>query len=159
MAEVAIDKPQIRTPRGRVAEFFRRGDPENLSPGQLAAYGLPTIPLQAMLAPMGIFLAPFYTGELGITLTTWAIILGVTRIVDIVLDPLVGIVSDRLPSRWGRRRHWVVGATPLHHDLLRNAVHAADRHLEAHLLVRPAGDDPVQPRHLGPATQRDLLGR
>ncbi|MDB5425412.1 MAG: melB [Phenylobacterium sp.] len=113
MVEAAIEKPALSAERGFFSRVFRRGDPEHLSPGQLIAYGLPALPLQAMTAPLGIFLAPFYTGQHGISLTTWALILGITRIVDITTDPIVGMICDRLPSRWGRRRHWIAIAVPL----------------------------------------------
>ncbi|MCR5879553.1 MFS transporter [Phenylobacterium sp. J367] len=98
---------------GRFASVFRRGAIDRLSIGQLMAYGLPAIPLQAMVLPIGLFLAPFFTGELGVSMTTWALVLGLARAIDIATDPIIGMVCDRLPSRWGRRRHWVVIATPL----------------------------------------------
>jgi len=98
---------------GLWARTFRRGEVDNLSSWQLLAYGLPGFPIQAMFTPMGLFLAPFFTGELGVTLTAWALIAGIARIVDLVTDPFVGMMCDRLPSRWGRRRHWLVISVPM----------------------------------------------
>ncbi len=107
MVDAALDKPgRAAKAGGRVRRAH--GDNDRLSSWQLFAFGLPAVPLAAMMTPMLMFLGPFYTGEMGITLTQWALLLGVTRVLDIVTDPLVGIVCDRLPSRWGRRRHWIV---------------------------------------------------
>ncbi|MDB5425189.1 MAG: melB [Phenylobacterium sp.] len=111
MAEEAIAGLQPVRP-GWIGTVFRRGRTDRLSVGQLMAYGLPAIPLQAMVLPIGLFLAPFFTGELGVSLTTWALVLGIARAIDIGTDPIIGMICDRLPSRWGRRRHWVVIATP-----------------------------------------------
>ncbi len=113
MVEASIEKPAEPHKAGFLARVFRRGDPENLSSGQLVAFGLPYIPYWAMLGPVGLFLAPFYTGQLGVTLTSWAMILGLSRIVDMATDPIVGMLCDRFPSRWGRRRHWLVISTPI----------------------------------------------
>ncbi|HEX7036049.1 MAG TPA: MFS transporter [Pseudomonadales bacterium] len=84
-----------------------------LPSSSLFLYALPTIPIAALLFPIGFFLPPFFTGELGLSLNAWALILFIARVWDIGTDPVVGIVCDRLPSRWGRRRHWLVIGTPL----------------------------------------------
>ncbi len=54
-------------------------------------------------APAGI-LAPFMTNFLGIGATSVATLLLVSKLYDVVTDPLMGIISDRTRSRWGRRR-------------------------------------------------------
>ena len=35
------------------------------------------------------------------------------RIFDLSNDPLMGWISDRTHTRWGRRRPWIVAATPV----------------------------------------------
>jgi Na+/melibiose symporter-like transporter len=86
---------------------------EALSSRELLCYALPAIPLAALVFPVNFFMAPFFTGELGLSMNAWALIILVARIWDIVTDPLAGVVCDRLPSRLGRRRHWLVIGTPL----------------------------------------------
>ena len=54
-------------------------------------------------APAGI-LAPFMTNFLGIGATSVATMLLASKLYDVVTDPLMGIISDRTRSRWGRRR-------------------------------------------------------
>ncbi len=112
MAEVSIvDGAPVKA--GFLGRIFRRGSSDSLSLGQLMAYGGPAIPLQMMIMPVALFLAPLFTGELGVSMSTWAAVLGMARIIDIATDPIVGMLCDRFPSRWGRRRHWVVIATPM----------------------------------------------
>ena len=80
---------------------------------QLVLFSLPAIPATMLLAPIALFLPAYYTTELGLSLSAWAGIILAARIWDIVTDPVAGIVCDRFPSRWGRRRHWIVVGTPL----------------------------------------------
>jgi len=84
-----------------------------LSGWQLFAFASPAVPLAALALPIGFFLPPFFTGELGMSLTVWSFVLFVGRVFDIVSDPLAGLLCDRFPSRWGRRRHWIVIGTPI----------------------------------------------
>lgn len=65
------------------------------------ALGMPTIPLL-------VHLPAVYAVGLGLGLTATGTALFVARALDVVSDPLIGIVSDRLKSRWGRRKPLVL---------------------------------------------------
>jgi GPH family glycoside/pentoside/hexuronide:cation symporter len=112
MTDSAISEPTLIAGRPSRPGLSSRRGTGRLSSWQLFSFGLPNFTTQAAIVPIGMLLAPFFTGDLGVTLTTWALIAGLARIVDIATDPLVGVICDRLPSRWGRRRHWVVISTP-----------------------------------------------
>lgn len=86
---------------------------EQLSNWKLAAFASPAIPLAALGAPLGIFLPAFYASEMGLSLTAVGAIFMITRLFDLVTDPLVGVLTDKFPSKYGRRRHWMVIAVPL----------------------------------------------
>ena len=59
------------------------------------------------------FLLFFFTNVAGMSGTTAGIVLLIGRIWDIVNDPLIGWLSDRTISRWGRRHSWMIyGAIP-----------------------------------------------
>ena len=73
----------------------------------LAAYGGLQFPLSTVGLPLSIYLAPFYAGELGIPLALLGIAMLVARLSDIVVDPIIGILSDRWRPRMGRRHVWV----------------------------------------------------
>ncbi len=57
--------------------------------------------------PAGI-LAPFMTNFLGIGAGTVATLLLASKLYDVITDPLMGVISDRTRSRWGRRRPYLL---------------------------------------------------
>ncbi|MFN6942991.1 MAG: MFS transporter, partial [Parvibaculum sp.] len=80
---------------------------------QIGAYALPSIPMSALGLPIVVYLPPFYGHEMGLGLTVAGTIFMLARFWDVFTDPVLGMVSDRFPSRWGRRRHWIVLSTPI----------------------------------------------
>jgi Na+/melibiose symporter-like transporter len=86
---------------------------EQQIPGwRLAGFASIAFPTAGMTLPLAIFLPPFYTKTLGLGLAEVGLVFMLVRMFDIVTDPMMGIISDRLDSRWGRRRHWLVIALP-----------------------------------------------
>lgn len=84
-----------------------------LSRGQLSAYGLMMIPLSTAGLPIAIYVAPLYTDHVGLGLTAVGLALMATRLLDIVIDPLVGRLSDGTRSPFGRRIPWIMLGVPL----------------------------------------------
>ncbi len=77
----------------------------------LALYALPAFVLALPTIPAYVYLPKFYAETLGLGLTATGAALLVARLVDVVTDPAVGIASDRLRLRIGRRKPWIaVGA-------------------------------------------------
>jgi Na+/melibiose symporter-like transporter len=72
-------------------------------------YGGVNLPLSFVGFPLVIYLAPFYAGELGLSLGLVGTALFVGRITDVITDLIVGVASDRWRTRFGRRRLWLVG--------------------------------------------------
>lgn len=54
------------------------------------------------------FLPIFYTDVFGLPITAAAWLFGLSRILDAVTDPAVGIIADRTKSRWGRFRPYIL---------------------------------------------------
>ncbi len=75
-------------------------------------YSLTDLPVMLSIFPAVVFLPKFYTSDLGVPLTVAATIMLVVRLFDLVSDPLMGYISDRTHTRWGRRRPWIVLAVP-----------------------------------------------
>ncbi len=80
---------------------------------QIGAFGLPSIPISALGLPIVVYLPPFYAHDMGLSLTVVGTVFMMARFWDVITDPILGMVSDRFPSRWGRRRHWIVISAPL----------------------------------------------
>ncbi|MDF0541398.1 glycoside-pentoside-hexuronide (GPH):cation symporter [Sphingobium sp. H39-3-25] len=63
---------------------------------------------------ISFFLLFFYTDIVGLPVVTAGLIYMVASIFDGIIDPLAGAAMDRVNTRWGRYRPWlVVGALPL----------------------------------------------
>jgi glycoside/pentoside/hexuronide:cation symporter, GPH family len=77
------------------------------------AYGSGDLGTAITAALRGFFLLFFFTNVARLTPGDAALILLVGRIWDAVNDPIVGWLSDRTVTRWGRRRPWLlIGAVP-----------------------------------------------
>jgi Na+/melibiose symporter-like transporter len=79
----------------------------------LAGAGLPALPMAMVLIAAYVYLPTFYARQFGLDLAAIGVILFVTRIADMISDPLVGALSDRWTTRWGRRRPWIALGVPL----------------------------------------------
>jgi Na+/melibiose symporter-like transporter len=85
-----------------------------LSVFHLVAYVLPAVPLAALGLPVVVHLPQFYASRaMGLTLATTGAIFFMMRLLDLVIDPLAGYWSDRLQTRFGRRRPFVLAGTPI----------------------------------------------
>lgn len=69
-----------------------------------------SIPLSMVRGSMLLF----YVDILGLDVRAYGVVMGIYAVVDAVDNPVLGHLSDRTRTRWGRRRPWlVVGATIL----------------------------------------------
>ena len=79
----------------------------------LLAYGSLGFPVAILGYPMTLFLHPHYAGELGLGLAAISTVLLMSRLTDFFTDPLIGWLSDRTQTRFGRRRPFVVIGLPV----------------------------------------------
>jgi glycoside/pentoside/hexuronide:cation symporter, GPH family len=73
----------------------------------LLAYGCIALPLSTIGLPLSIYLAPFYAGELGLPLALLGTAMVLARLVDVIVDPAIGVISDRWRPMVGRRKIWL----------------------------------------------------
>ncbi|MBC7505819.1 MAG: MFS transporter [Sandarakinorhabdus sp.] len=86
---------------------------KRLSAAALLLYALPNLPHSLALLPVVNFLPAFYADDLGLPLGLVGLMLFLSRLADIVIDPVVGIWSDRTRSRLGRRRPFIIAGLPI----------------------------------------------
>jgi glycoside/pentoside/hexuronide:cation symporter, GPH family len=74
-------------------------------------YGSLGMPLALLGYPLGIWLPRAYTTYVGVPTALVGVIITVAAIFDAVTDPAVGFLSDKVRTRWGRRKAWIsIGA-------------------------------------------------
>ena len=79
----------------------------------LALYALPALPLAAIALPFYIIVPSYYATRLGLSLAGIGVVLLLIRVMDAITDPLFGYWSDRITSRFGRRRFFFALSLPL----------------------------------------------
>ena len=86
---------------------------EKLSTSSLAAYGGLALPLAITDLPILLYLPAFYAKEVGLSIGMVGLVFLFARLWDGISDPIIGTLSDRTISHFGRRKPWTVIGTPL----------------------------------------------
>jgi Na+/melibiose symporter-like transporter len=80
---------------------------------QWLLYGLPGLPLAMLGLPLYVYLPSFYAQQMGLSLTVVGAALLTARTLDVLTDPLIGWLNDKVKSRIGRRKLFMLLGTPL----------------------------------------------
>lgn len=84
------------------------------SRSQTIAFGASGFPVQLMAQTFSAFVVYFYVAPLGVPAEWVAVAMIAHGILNAVLNPVVGALSDRLHTPWGRRIPWIgLGIVPL----------------------------------------------
>lgn len=78
---------------------------------QLILFGFPALPHSFIALPLNIVIPTFYATHTKVTLLQIGLVTSLSRIFDAVLDPTVGFLSDRIDTRLGRRKPWLLAAS------------------------------------------------
>jgi len=79
---------------------------------RLLAYALIEFPVGGAMNATSLFLG-FHYASLGVDLAEIGLIMMVARLIDVLIDPAVGLMSDRTRIRYGRRKVWVIAGAPV----------------------------------------------
>ncbi len=88
-----------------------------MSPGlsrrRKIAYAAPAFALAVVGIPVYVYIPKFYTDVIGVPVAAVGAILAGVRIFDALTDPLMGHLSDRTRTPFGRRRPYILLGAPL----------------------------------------------
>lgn len=77
------------------------------------AFASTALPIAAIALVMGVYLPRFFAGEIGLSLAAVGAAFTIVRLLDMALDPLLGLAMDRTKSRIGRYRPWLIAGAPI----------------------------------------------
>jgi glycoside/pentoside/hexuronide:cation symporter, GPH family len=85
-----------------------------LPAGRLIAFASLALPVTAAQVPLAVYLPALYAQYFGLSLAALGAIFLAERVWGAAADPLIGILSDRTTSRFGRRKSWIVAGAVLY---------------------------------------------
>ncbi len=88
-------------------------DGTRLATRRLLAFSTLWMPLAAVEVPLSTYVPPLYASAFGLSLTSVGLIFLAARLWDALIDPAIGILSDRTRSRIGRRRPWILAGAAI----------------------------------------------
>ena len=77
------------------------------------AFSAPALPVAAFLVTVGVYVAPHYSGPLGLDIGLVGLGFMIVRLLDMPVDFLLGLAMDRTRSRFGRYKLWLAIGGPL----------------------------------------------
>jgi len=83
-----------------------------LSLTRLLTFASPAVPIAALGLPVAVYLPNYYGKYTALSFAEVGILLMICRFWDVFTDPVLGWLSDRSESKWGRRRPWIVLSVP-----------------------------------------------
>ena len=77
------------------------------------AYGMGDVGCNFSWMFVGNFLMIFYTDVFGISMSAVATLMLISRFWDAINDPIIGTLTDKTHTRWGRFRPWLLFGAPI----------------------------------------------
>lgn len=74
----------------------------------VGAFASTALPIAAIGLVMGVYLPRFFASQLGVSLAAVGSAFTIVRLIDMAVDPLLGMGMDRTQTRIGRYRPWLI---------------------------------------------------
>lgn len=84
-----------------------------LSLGRTLTFSATSLPVAALVLALTVHLPPYFAASIGVSLATVGAVFGLCRMIDIPIEPMLGLAMDRTRTRWGRFRLWTLIGAPL----------------------------------------------
>jgi len=81
--------------------------------GTLAYFCVTALAIQAFATLITVFLPEFYANALALPVAAVGTAFMTVRVLDLMIDPLLGGLMDATRSRWGRYRPWLAASAPI----------------------------------------------
>jgi GPH family glycoside/pentoside/hexuronide:cation symporter len=86
---------------------------KRMSVWSLLAFSSPSVPATLLIAPVFGIMPSYYTMHTRVTLAEVGAAFLIARLIDALIDPVVGLLSDRTRSRLGARLPWMMAGALL----------------------------------------------
>lgn len=86
---------------------------QRLSLPVVMSFASTALPIAAIGLVMAVYLPRFFAAQLGLSLLAVGSAFTIVRLLDMALDPMLGMAMDRTQSRFGRYRPWLVLGAPI----------------------------------------------
>jgi Na+/melibiose symporter-like transporter len=87
--------------------------PGKLKLGTLLAFSAVGLPVGALTTPLLVYLPNYYAGVIGVSLGAVGLIFMTVKLLDLIFDPLLGMVMDQTRTALGRYRMWLLAGAPI----------------------------------------------
>jgi GPH family glycoside/pentoside/hexuronide:cation symporter len=81
-------------------------EPQKLSVLEKIGYGSGDAAVNVVISSMFLIITFFYTDVFGLKPKDMAILFLLVRLIDAITDPLMGLITDKVTTKWGRYRHY-----------------------------------------------------
>jgi glycoside/pentoside/hexuronide:cation symporter, GPH family len=79
---------------------------QKLSILEKIGYGSGDAAVNVVISSMFLIISFFYTDIFGLKPKDMALMFLLVRFIDAITDPLMGLITDKFTTRWGRYRHY-----------------------------------------------------
>lgn len=84
-----------------------QAEPGKPAAARLVAFASLAVPIAGAGLPLALFIPQLYASHYGLSLAAIGLVFFIGRFWDVALDPVVGVLSDRTRTRFGRRKPWI----------------------------------------------------
>ena len=91
---------------GVSASRVSQGGETRLGSGRMLLYAMSGFGIGCIDFIVAVYLLKYYTDHVALSATLAGLALMIGKLFDGLSDPVMGYISDRTRTRWGRRRPW-----------------------------------------------------
>src|SRR5690349_24773527 len=84
-----------------------------ITPRRIATVAAGAFPVGALVTTLGVYLTNYYASHIGIPLAAVGGAFMIVRLLDISVDPLLGMAMDWTRTPLGKYRPWLAASAPL----------------------------------------------